>query len=126
VAPLSASTLYLDRNQSYRGHCLLIFDRRHAVGLETLTPEEFGAFASDLGVAAKTIAEVCQPDLMNYASFGNVMPHLHWHLIPRYRSDPRWGGPIFTTTAAEMVDTRLTEPEYRALASSIRAALVKS
>jgi diadenosine tetraphosphate (Ap4A) HIT family hydrolase len=25
---------------------------------------------------------------MNYASLGNIDEHLHWHVIPRYASDP--------------------------------------
>ena len=83
---------------------ILVFDRRHVVGLEQLSAEEFGAYMEDFRRAAKATAGVCQPDLMNYASLGNVVPHLHWHLVPRYRSDPRWGGPSYTTTEAEMLD----------------------
>ena len=111
IRTLGVSTLYLDRNQTYRGHCQLIFDLRHAVGLESLSPGEFSAFMADLGAAATAIAGVCRPDLMNYASLGNVVPHLHWHLVPRYASDPRWGGPIYTSTRAEMRETPLTEPD---------------
>src|SRR5262245_39186442 len=90
VAKLSSSTLYLDRNQTYRGHCQLIYDGAHIEGLESLSPEDFGRFTQDLHRAARAIAHVCQPDRMNYASLGNVVPHLHWHLVPRYKSDPRW------------------------------------
>ncbi len=60
---------------------------------------------------------------MNYTSLGNVVPHLHWHIVPRYRQDPRWGGPIYTTTREEMRETSLPEPEYRAIAEGIRARL---
>ncbi len=126
IHTLSVSTLYLDRNQTYRGHSQLVFDRRHAVGLESLTSEEFVAFMADLRRAAQAITTVCHPDLMNYASLGNVVPHLHWHLVPRYRTDPRWGGPIYTTTLAEMPRTLLTEVEYDALAKAIRAPLTQT
>ena len=126
VSSLRVSTLYLDRNQTYRGHCQLVFDARHVVGLESLSPDEFTAFGTDLRTAARAIALVCRPDLMNYASLGNVMPHLHWHLVPRYKSDPRWGGPIYTTTPEEMLETRLTETEYREIAEAIRTHLVEA
>jgi diadenosine tetraphosphate (Ap4A) HIT family hydrolase len=33
------------------------------------------------------IREVMQPDKINLASFGNMVPHLHWHVIPRYADD---------------------------------------
>lgn len=60
---------------------------------------------------------------MNYASLGNVVPHLHLHLVPRNRTDPRWGGPIYTTAQSEMTVTRLGEPEYRGFAAALRQVL---
>ena len=123
VARLTVSTLYLDRNQTYRGQCVLVFDPRHAEGLETLSAAEFDAFAEDLRVAARALTAACNPDLMNYASLGNIIRHLHWHIVPRYRSDPRWGSPIYTSTLAEMLETRLEDGEYEAIVSAIRVAL---
>ncbi len=32
---------------------------------------------------------------MNYELLGNTNPSLHWHVIPRYKDDPRWGQPIW-------------------------------
>jgi diadenosine tetraphosphate (Ap4A) HIT family hydrolase len=125
VASLSVSTLYLDRNQAYRGHAVLVFDPRHAVGLESLSSQEYGALSADLRRAAQAIAAVCRPDLMNYASLGNVVPHLHWHLVPRYRDDPRWGGPIYTTTMEEMAEARLAPEDFAGLLAAIRLALAK-
>ncbi len=33
------------------------------------------------------VRDVMQPEKINLASFGNVVPHLHWHVIPRYLDD---------------------------------------
>lgn len=46
----------------------------------------------------QTQRAVLAPDKVNLASFGNVVPHLHWHVIPRWRDDrhfpePVWGAP---------------------------------
>jgi ATP adenylyltransferase len=123
VATLGVSTVYLDRNQTYRGHSQLVFDPRHTVGLESLDAGEYAAFMDDLRTAASAISSACQPDLMNYTSLGNVVPHLHWHIVPRYRNDPRWGGPIFTTTREEMRETSLAEQEYVQIAAAIRERL---
>lgn len=126
VARLGVSTLYLDRNQTYRGHCQLVFDPRHAEGLEQLQPGEHAALMHDLHRAAQAIAATVHPDRMNYCSLGNVVPHLHWHLVPRYRSDPRWGSPIYTTDMADMRVTRLDEQELRGLAATLRASLLEA
>ena len=34
-----------------------------------------------------TIRQVMRPDKINLASLGNLTPHLHWHVIPRYQHD---------------------------------------
>ena len=39
---------------------------------------------------------VLAPHKVNLASFGNMTPHVHWHVIPRYTDDahfpnPTWG-----------------------------------
>lgn len=35
------------------------------------------------------------PDKINLASFGNMVPHLHWHIIPRWRDDRHFPEPIW-------------------------------
>jgi diadenosine tetraphosphate (Ap4A) HIT family hydrolase len=64
-----------------------------------------------------------QPDHINVAALGNVIPHLHWHVIPRYRDDPRWGAPIWPTNLADMPDARLTGTDRASLLQQIRNAL---
>ncbi len=45
---------------------------------------------------------VLGPDKINLAQFGNMVPHLHWHIIPRWRNDPHFPesvwGPATTRT----------------------------
>jgi diadenosine tetraphosphate (Ap4A) HIT family hydrolase len=89
VATLRAATLYLPHNQTYRGHCVLVFDPRHVTRLDELAPDEWTALADDLHRSTRAITATCAPDHFNVASLGNLMPHLHWHLVPRYKSDPR-------------------------------------
>lgn len=33
------------------------------------------------------VREVCRPDKINLASLGNMVPHVHWHVIPRWADD---------------------------------------
>lgn len=41
------------------------------------------------------LREVMSPDKVNLASFGNVVPHLHWHVIPRFKGDPHFPNPVW-------------------------------
>jgi diadenosine tetraphosphate (Ap4A) HIT family hydrolase len=46
--------------------------------------------------AELALREVMRPDKINLASLGNVVPHLHWHVIPRWRGDSRFPAPIWS------------------------------
>ncbi len=90
VAGLSVATLYVDRNQTYRGYCVLVFNKRHVTGLDQLSDSEYQHFTVDLRRAMLAITRAVQPDHMNYVMLGNLVPHLHCHIFPRYKNDPRW------------------------------------
>ena len=124
VHALSISTLYLERIQTYRGHAVLIFDARHVTRMDELDEAEWRSLAADLRIAEQAVYRAFMPDHINVASIGQVVPHLHWHIIPRYRNDPRWGGPIWMTTPEEMPVVRLADSEYAELAEQLRAHLL--
>ena len=126
VAPLSVSSLYLAKNQTYRGQCSLIFDLRHAARPDQLTSTEWSAFCADLYIAQRAVGAATSPDHINVESLGNVVPHLHWHIIPRYVGDARWGMPIWTTPLSAMPDSRLAEDERTALLQELRQAVAAS
>ena len=117
IAPLTVSTLYLLRDQRFRGYCLLIFDPRHATALDALSEREYGAYMHDLRRSIAAIRAAVQPDHMNVECLGNSSPHLHWHIVPRYTQDPRWGQPIwegwqrneFTRNRVTVTATEYTE-----------------
>ncbi len=126
VVPLTVSTLYLFKNQTYRGHCLLILDVRHATRPDELPKEEWLQFCADLHTAEQAIIRTVDPDHINIATLGNVTPHLHWHIVPRYRNDPRWGAPIWLSQAGDMPDTRLDPKEHASLLQSLCRTLASS
>jgi diadenosine tetraphosphate (Ap4A) HIT family hydrolase len=120
---LTASTLYLPHNQTYRGHGVLVFDARHATRIDQLTQDEWLAYAADLQRVVQVIVATCAADHVNVESLGNLTPHLHWHVIPRYRHDPRWGAPIWAAELAAQPDTRLAADDRAALLRALRTAL---
>jgi diadenosine tetraphosphate (Ap4A) HIT family hydrolase len=120
VAQLRVSSLELQKDQAPRGYCLLMM-RRHAVELYDLAPREVEGWALDLRAAARAAAQVFECDKMNYLMLGNVFPHLHSHLWPRYRGEPQWRQPLpFPPPGSPHY---LTAPEYGALVARLRAAL---
>jgi diadenosine tetraphosphate (Ap4A) HIT family hydrolase len=45
--------------------------------------------------AEAALREVMAPAKVNLASLGNVVPHLHWHVIPRFTDDPHFPNPVW-------------------------------
>jgi diadenosine tetraphosphate (Ap4A) HIT family hydrolase len=41
------------------------------------------------------LREVMQPLKINLASLGNMTPHLHWHVIPRFADDTHYSNPVW-------------------------------
>ena len=126
IADLSISTLFLFRDQRFKGYCILSFAPWDATSLESLSDEEFQFYFLDLRTASTAIRKALNPDHMNYELLGNTNPHLHWHIVPRYKTDPRWGQPIWEGWPRnEFNDNRhtLSETEYTQIAHGIRGHL---
>lgn len=122
IMELQTSTLWLNKSQTYPGYCFLIFNARHATKMTDLTPAEYQAMNEDLLVAQQKIESVFKPDHMNLATLGNQIAHLHYHIIPRYESDARWGAPIWMNTPEEANKKYLTPVEYETLVEKIKSA----
>ena len=60
--------------------------------------------------AEQVLREVFAPLKINLASLGNAVPHVHWHLIPRFADDAFYPQPIWgarqRNTPAEVLAAR--------------------
>jgi diadenosine tetraphosphate (Ap4A) HIT family hydrolase len=74
-------------HQFHHGYSLLLL-KEHARELHELPPAVRTALFQEVMVAAQAMAKAFRPWKMNYACYGNTDPHVHWHLFPRYESDP--------------------------------------
>jgi diadenosine tetraphosphate (Ap4A) HIT family hydrolase len=120
VATLPSGRVELVNDGDFRGYCILVF-HRHAVELYDLSPDERRQFIEDIARVAQAIAAECRPAKFNYEMLGNVVPHLHCHVVPRYPDDGYWGRPLWERPAEER--TELARDEGEALAERLRAAL---
>jgi diadenosine tetraphosphate (Ap4A) HIT family hydrolase len=72
----------------------------------------------------QAVREVMQPLKVNVASLGNVVPHLHWHVIPRYADDAHFPAPVWAQavreTPADVLEQR------RALMPQLKQAIERS
>ena len=66
--------------------------------------------------------EVLAPEKINLASFGNQVPHLHWHVIPRFVDDAHFPEPIWGPRRRDPDPERLAE--RRQCLGALRAAII--
>ena len=72
--------------------------QRHVAELSDLPPVDRATCVEALAAVELALREVLSPAKINLAALGNMVPHLHWHLIARYEDDshfphPVWAGP---------------------------------
>ena len=121
IADLKVSTAFLSHNQICRGYTVLVYNKCHATELFQLDAEDQQAYSEDLIKVAKAIHDTYQPHKMNYELLGNVVPHLHWHVIPRRTTDSielRW--PIW---GKDYTKVSLSDDECRKIVEEIREHL---
>lgn len=90
----SAGDGYLERHAIARGHAVVVFRNRHVADFTSLTAAEVEAYWHDVQTVARVIERVFEPCHMNYQLLGNLVPHLHVHVVPRYVDDPAPGKPL--------------------------------
>ena len=71
----------------------------------------------------EVLRDVMQPAKINVASLGNVVPHLHWHVIPRFADDSHFPAPVWAAAARE-TDPAILE-QRRALLPYLTSALAR-
>jgi len=100
---------------NYPGFCRVIW-RDHVREMSDLKREDRLLLNEAVFEVEQAVREVMAPAKINVASLGNVVPHLHWHVIPRYTDDahfpaPVWANPVRETDAAVLAARRALLPQ---------------
>ena len=122
VATLRAATLYLPHNQTYRGHCIFVFDPRHATRLDELAPDEWAALrrlascdACDHGASARRITSTSRPSAMSC----RICIGISCRATRPTRAGVRRSGP----PTRDDLDRRLEPADRAGLLDALRTAL---
>jgi diadenosine tetraphosphate (Ap4A) HIT family hydrolase len=80
----------------YPGFCRVILSR-HVREMTDLEASERARLMQVVFAVEAVLRECLRPDKINLASFGNVVPHLHWHVIPRFAADRHFPAPVWAS-----------------------------
>lgn len=78
----------------YPGFCRVILNQ-HIQEMTQLSVSDRHALMVVVFAVELAIREIMQPDKINLASLGNMVPHLHWHVIPRFSDDKHFPNPVW-------------------------------
>ncbi len=67
----------------------------HRAEMTDLVPAERAGLMALVWCVEQVQRDLLCPDKINLASLGNVVPHLHWHVIPRWRDDSHFPAPVW-------------------------------
>jgi diadenosine tetraphosphate (Ap4A) HIT family hydrolase len=104
----------------YPGFCRIILSR-HIKEMSDLEPSERLQVFDWLIRVEQALRTVMQPDKINLASLGNMVPHVHWHVIPRFSDDAHFPSPIWA--APRRKSSRRAPPD---LAERLQTALMQN
>lgn len=92
--------LVLVADADYPGFCRVVW-KRHVAEMTDLDAAERRHLMSVVFAAESALRAAARPHKVNLASLGNVVPHLHWHVIPRWRDDRHFPNPVWGKTERE-------------------------
>lgn len=105
---------------AFPGFCRVIW-QAHVREMSDLTATDRNHLL-DVVDAVETVVRNCvKPDKINLASFGNLVPHLHWHVIPRWADDSHFPAPIWAVARRAVPNRPL--PDTTVLTAALAARL---
>lgn len=111
----------LVEDADYPGFCRVIW-KQHVSEMTDLSAPDREHLMATVYAVETAIREAMKPDKINLASLGNLTPHLHWHVIPRYRHDKHFPQPIWG--AGQRAGQASLVPDWRTrLGESVRSRL---
>jgi ATP adenylyltransferase len=120
IAELKVSTFFFFKEQTHPGRCIIAYNKGHKGEVFELSSQERNDLMDDMAKAAEAIQKVFNPDKLNYASFGDKGPHVHFHLVPKYEDGAKWGS-IFDMMPEEKIF--LEDTQYKTYIEALKKEL---
>jgi diadenosine tetraphosphate (Ap4A) HIT family hydrolase len=94
VTELPFSEVRLERRSLLPGYCIVVWKFGHVAEPTQLDDDNAAGYWRDVLAVARAVQTRFDPMKINLLTLGNWVPHLHTHVVPRYRDDPSPGGPL--------------------------------
>ncbi len=96
------------------GFCRVIWNQ-HISEVSDLTYGERELLMNLVNAVEEAVRHVMHPDKVNLAALGNQVPHIHWHVIPRYKDDAFFPGSAWSARTQQTLASTLEERKRKTL-----------
>lgn len=107
-----------DNEPLHPATCRVIWNA-HVREMTDLAPAARAAFIAAVMHAEQAVRAVLQPFKINLASLGNVTPHLHWHVVPRWEDDAHFPNAIWGPARRDAQPRSLSAAQIEALRAQL-------
>lgn len=104
----------------YPGFCRVIWND-HVKEMTDLPVADRSTLMAAVCKVESVVRAVMQPEKINLASLGNMTPHVHWHVIPRYLDDAHFPSPVWAEAQRQPLPASLAQRQ--ALLGALRSAI---
>lgn len=94
-------------NDSTYPWLILVPQRPDLRDLHDVPAADHGPLMAEISRASSALQQFVNPDKLNVAALGNMVPQLHIHVIARFTTDPAWPGPVWGVVPARPYDDAL-------------------
>ena len=109
-------------DEAHPGFCRVIWNE-HVAEMGDLLPADQRHLLEVVLATERALRDLLQPDKMNLASLGNMVPHLHWHVIPRWAGDRHFPDPVWAQPGRESGEAVRRSASAGQLALALRARI---
>ena len=81
-------------DEPFAGFCRVIWNA-HVREMTDLVPADREHLMRIVFRVEAALRALLEPHKINLASLGNLVPHLHWHVVPRFTDDSHFPNPVW-------------------------------
>ena len=100
---------------------ILVPERAGLKDLHDLDPADREGIMGEIAKASRALQRLHNPDKINVAALGNVVPQLHIHIIARFTTDPAWPRPVWGVRPPEPYEPAAARETLARLADAFAA-----
>lgn len=107
----------------FPGYCRVIWNA-HIGEMSDLTASQAQHLMNIVVRVEHVLRQTVQADKINLASLGNMTPHVHWHIIPRWRDDSHFPASTWAAALRPICPKQeLTQEQWRQLGMQLASRL---